>query len=261
MKPVFARLMRRTREALNDGRLAFWLVVLIGVAWEAQALFMVSDPVRAAGARPFIVDDFGAGAAVGQTFRMPQDGLESIRLRFFADRPTRLDVRCKLLTWGGGGGRDPWAGFYEWTATVDLPRGNSWQRFRFTPVAASQAVVFQFRVQKLKAQALESDASGSIPRLGLVGSLDDSLKDGNVIDGSTQITDQDLFFEAQADDSAFSTFRRNANARLPAPLRSKGLQFAILTAFNLAFAGYLYELFVAGPRAESSPAPSLAALR
>jgi len=259
MRSFLARWPARARQAWADGRLVFWLIVLCAAAWEVQALFLVSAPVRAVGAKPYEVESFGAGVPVGQTFRMHHDGLDSVRVQFSAESPARIEIRCKLLTWGGGGGADPWVAFYQWTAPLDLPQGHSWQRFRFTPVAASDDVVYQFQVQRIDPAAALSAEDPSLPRIGLVGSLDDSQKEGNLIDGTTQVIDRDLFFEARADDSGFSTFRRNTNDHLPERLRSKTLQLAMLLLYNLALAVFLRALIVDAPNHHSPAAQTMAA--
>lgn len=99
--------------------------------------------------------------------------------------------------------------------------------------------VYQFRVQRIEARA---ERPGDRPTMGLVGSADDSLKDGNIVDGPTQVVDQDLYFEARADDSAWSTFRRDVSPRLPERLRSMPVQLTILGIYNLALAVVLYAM-------------------
>ena len=229
------------RRFLRDGRLVFWVGLVLGVTCEAYALFIPSSPIRAMSAKPIVLEGFGAGVPVGQTFRMNAEALESVRVQFFASQRTELVVRCKLLT-----AANSWTSVYDWTTRVDLPVGKSWQRFQFPPVVRSDRKIYQFQVQKVEAHVIGSPASGA-PTLGLVASVKEGLPEGNIVDGSVQLVDKALFFEAQSDDAVFSTFRRNVNPQLPEPLRSKILHLAVLAILNWALVVYAYEMIVAGP--------------
>ena len=44
----------------------------------------------AVGRDPFIAQELGATTPIGQTFRMPSDGLYAVDLQFSTDRPTSL---------------------------------------------------------------------------------------------------------------------------------------------------------------------------
>jgi O-antigen ligase len=242
---VATRILQSARVRWHDGRVAVAVILAVGVACEAQALFAATPPLRAAGTKPYIVEDFGAGVPVGQTFRMNSDGLASVRLRFFASQRTAVRFRWRLLTWADS---VPWVPLYEWTTTVELPPGQRWQEFQFPPVTPSDRRVYQFQVQRLESHGAKLDASGTPAVLGLIGSTDDSLRDGNIIDGPIQIVDRDLYFEARADDSAFAILRRNINASLPGRLRSKWVQLMILAFYNAALAVVVYSLVVAGTR-------------
>ncbi|MBI3493580.1 MAG: O-antigen ligase family protein [Acidobacteria bacterium] len=135
---VTARVWESARRLWDDGRIAFYAMLAFGLACEAQALFVATPPIRAAGTKPYIVDDFGAGAPIGQTFRMMSDGLASVRLQFFASRPETLLVKCRLLAWAD---YVKWVPLYEWSATVDLPSGPRWHEFQFPPVIPSDRII------------------------------------------------------------------------------------------------------------------------
>ncbi len=84
---------------------------------------------------------------------------------------------------------------------ADLADGLRWTR------RDNEAGIYQFQVQQIEARAPGRNERGPRPSVGVLASLDDSLKDGSLIVGRLQATDRDLFFEAHSDDSAFADLR------------------------------------------------------
>lgn len=226
---------------LGGGRVALSVVLGLALSWEAHALFSPAAHVRAAGRRPYVVADFGAGVPVGQTFRMPSDGLDAIDVRFFSDQETLLSLRCRLL---GPGDSLPghWSLVQDWTAMIRLPRGSSWHRFAFAPVVPSSNQVYQFQLERVDARGVIPSGQRERPSVAVMGSIDDSLPDGNLVVGPTQVTNRDLFFEANAADSVFEDFRRHAQTQLPTPLRSVMAQLTLLAAYNGAVAVFAFHM-------------------
>lgn len=212
------------------------LVVVAGLTLEARTLFVSSPPIEAHGTKPWTVDQFGAGQPVGETFRPEANGLDETRLQFASNVPARVDVQCWLLTWTGIQ-PDPWGPLYAWRTTLELPAGTSWQRFEFEPVERSERVIYLFRVQLAGYASLRPSDQG--PSIRLIGSEDNSLKDGNAIAGGAQMVERDLMFEAHFDDSAFARFHRETLAYLPKALRRTAAQLAILALYNAAFAAFV----------------------
>lgn len=231
---------------MGGRRLAFLAGLVLAVSWEAHALFSTAAPIRAVGKKPFVVSDFGRGVPIGQTFRMLSDGLDAADVRFISDEVTLLAVKCRLLE---AGGRVPghWSAVRDWTATIRLPRGSSWHRFTFDPVVPSFNRIYQFQVQQIDARAAPPNNAGERPAVGVVGSIDDSLRDGNIVVGETQMVDRDLFFEARAADSTFAEFRRHAQTQLPKPLRSAAAQLTLLAIYNGCLAVFAFHMLVQEP--------------
>lgn len=223
-------------------RVAFLVGLVLAVSWEAHALFSPVARIRAAVRRPFVVTDFGRGVPVGQTFSMSSDGLEAVDVRFFSDVETLLAVRCRLL--GVGDSSNHWVPLYDWTEQVRLPRGPSWRRFTFKPVVPSINQIYLFQMEQIDARVATPREPGRRPSVGVMGSIDDSRKDGNLILGDAQVVDRDLFFEAYADDSVFAEFRRHANPPLPKPLRSAVLQLTLLAGYNCVLAVFAFHMLI-----------------
>jgi hypothetical protein len=227
-------------------RVGFWLLVLAAVSVEAATLFMPRSPLRTAGQRPFIIREFAAGVPIGETFRARSDGLESVDLRLWAERPTSLVLTCRLLTWAGlAPPGSNWVPLYQFTMTRRLPAGESWQHFPFRPVYPSAGQIYQFQVQYVESQALEGTTPGS-PAVGVMGSEDDSFKEGNLIAGPVQIVDRDLLFKARGA-SVYTEFRVRISPLLPKPLRNRGLQLALLGLYNWALATFSFYMIVQAP--------------
>jgi hypothetical protein len=219
--------------------LIWWCMVLIGLTWEARALFYPIALVRAQGVDTFLLDDFGAGAPIGQTFRMLSDGLSAVDLQFSSRTPVSFPVRCRLLIWNAyATSGEKWVALYEWIEQVDLPAGLGRHRFAFSPVVPSDRTVYQFQIQRVLTRR---DPPGT--SIALVGSRDDVLKDGNIIDGREQVVDRDLVFQAYATgDTRFGEFRRRVNDQLPWLLRPAGVQLAVLAIYNWAVVMFAYRL-------------------
>lgn len=246
--------MRQSWRRLRP-RIAFGVLVLLALAWEAYTLFWPTTLVRAAGRQPFAIQEFSAGVPVGQTFRMLTDGLQSVDVAFFADRGTSLVVRCQLLTWEPYA-QDGWAVLYEWVKSIRLSPGSQWQRFVFQPIPHSAMKVYQFRVQQHSVRVLDPSVPIDQPRVSVIGSLDDSLSEGNIILGQYQWIDRDLFFEAHGADSVFSAFRLLDNPEVPRRLRRPSTLLTLLTIYNFVLAVFAYELIVRGPdQAERAGSP------
>ena len=225
---------------MNDrliARILFGVTLASVLVWTAGALFVPSVRVRSEGGRPYLIDTFGAGATIGQTFRSLNDGLNSVQVRFSSPRAASISVRCRLLTWNEATGG--WASLYEWTEAVDLPVGEVWRRFRFPPVLPSDRKVYQFQIQRVA----PSDTA-----VALVGSIDDVLRDGNIVADQEQIVDKDLYFRAGATgDVAFDEFRRRIDAQVPGRLRSRSLQLALLALYACAMSALAFHLIVREP--------------
>jgi hypothetical protein len=230
-----------------SSRVAFLVGLVLAVSWEAHVLFSPAASIRAAGRKPFVVTDFGRGVPVGQTFVMLSDGLDAVDVQFFSDEETLLSLRCRLLGWVGDS-PNHWFPLYDWTAMVRLPRGPSWHRFTFKPVVPSINQSYQFQVEQVDARVASPRDSSRRPSVGVMGSIDDSLKEGNIVLGGAQVIDRDLFFEAHAADSVFAEFRRHARTQLPRPLRSRTAQLTLLGIYNCALAVFAFHLLIGEPK-------------
>lgn len=227
-------------------RIAFGILLVLALAWEIETVFVSTTLVRAEGHESFYVEEFADGVPVGQTFRMLSDGLQSVDVAFLVDRPTLLTLRCRLFTWNSES-RDGWDSVYEWTSTVELSAGPQWSQFSFAPVVHSMSRIYQFQMQQIDAQALDPRAQGSHPRVSVMASVDDSLREGNIILGRFQWVDRDLFFGAHGADSAFEAFHLLDNPEVPKPLRRRNVQIALLSVYTCVLTIFSYYLLVVLP--------------
>ena len=131
---------------------------------------------------------------------------------------------------------------------MNLPTGRSWHRFEFPRVDQSHTKVYQFQIQQLRAEA--TGGSEQSPVGGLVGS-DDSLAEGNIVNGQEHVPDRDLLFRARAtSDAWFPEFRRRINPQIPRPLRHWALQVMLLVVYNAALAIFAFHMVIAMPESD-----------
>jgi len=242
-------------------RLLFFACLAVALSAEGAAIFLPMSAIRAAGERPYVIEDLAAGERVGQTFRILDDGLESVDIELSSTGPASTDIMCRLLgspndAPNDGFGR--WAAIYEWKTTLQLPRGRSWHHFAFRPIFPSRQQVYQFQVEQLDVRALDPKRPGR-PHVGVMASKDDFLKEGNIIVGKEQIIGHDLLFAAHTADE-LTSFRREANPHLPRLLRYLSVQLGLLALYNASLAAFAYCLTIVAPERDSSartvgPAP------
>jgi hypothetical protein len=149
---------------------------------EASAIFRPTSAVLATGPA-YVIEDFARGEPVGQTFRIPDDGLVSVGVQLWADRPASIDIAWRLVGTAQGASNDgsrAWAPAYEMTAPLRLPRGRSAHYFTFNPIIPSARRVYQFQIQQLAVRSLDPTQPGR-PTVGVVASRDDALPEGNVV--------------------------------------------------------------------------------
>jgi hypothetical protein len=224
-------------------RAAFFGVVAGYLAWQYVAFFRSPSTLRIATAPSSVVQEFAAGQPVGETFRSPHDGLESIDLEFTSNAPAAVDVTCRLLGWANNrisDGSGSWAPVIEWPVTLTLPAGRSVQHFAFKTVTPSEGLVYQFQVQQRSVRSLGSRPPGT-PVVGVMASARDEFPDGNIIVGTQQIVDRDLHLDVHAA-NPYGMFRLATNPRLPVKLRNVAVQLGLLAMFNAALVAFAYQV-------------------
>jgi hypothetical protein len=229
-------------------RAAFFLVVAGSLSWQYVAFFQPPSALRIATAPSSVMREFATGQPVGETFRSPHDGLESIDLEFSSSARASVDLTCRLLGWANNrisDGSGSWAAVYEWPVTLTLPAGRSVQHFGFKTITPSEGLVYQFQVQQRSVRPLDSRPPGP-PVVGLMASAHDEFPDGNVIVGTQQIVDRDLHLEVHAA-NPYGMFRLATNPRLPTKLRNVSLQLVVLALFNAALMTFAYQIVIRGP--------------
>ncbi len=229
-------------------RAAFFLAVAGYLTWQYVAFFQPPSPLHIATAPSSVVQEFAAGQPVGETFRSPHDGLESIDLEFTSNAAAAVDVTCRLLGWANNrisDGSGSWAPVIEWPVTLTLPAGRSVQHFAFKTITPSEGLVYQFQVQQRSVRSLGSRPPGP-PVVGLMASARDEFPDGNIIVGTQQIVDRDLHLEVHAA-NPYGMFRLATNPKLPAKLRNVSLQLTALALFNAALMAFAYQVVIRGP--------------
>src|SRR5882762_6894552 len=109
-------------------RVACVVGVVAVLTWQAVVLLTPTSSIRAVGKPAYAIDALSSGQRVGQTFRILEDGLDSVSVQLSSDRTAAIDVVWRLLTparQATGDGAEAWAAMYQGTATRYLPRGRS----------------------------------------------------------------------------------------------------------------------------------------
>jgi hypothetical protein len=180
---------------------------LLGIQCGAYFLRAVDD-VAAAGHKPALVREFGAGAPVSQSFLVPRDGLHALTIALSSDQPAL--VACDIILVRKGVLADwPDEPILTRQLDVSIQAGVTRERIEFPPVSRSKARTFvaTFRVRSLMPHA---SAKGE-PHVALSAWGDDALRGGTLTVGGqdrwgalaiTAQTDPPTRFERTRDDLA-----------------------------------------------------------
>ena len=164
-----------------------------------------------------VIEAFGTGAAISQTFvpRVPE--LVGLSLWFYAAERQTGVVRCELAV-EAGQGFEP---LYRWVETVDFD-GPTRHTFTFPPVVPESARRLRFEV------TLTTPADGV---LGVEAAVADTIRPGFLqVDGQEQWGD--LRFRTRTV-SRFRVFEAAAQD-LPRPFREPSVMFVLLAIYNWA---------------------------
>lgn len=224
------------RESRRWRRAVLPVLCALAVAGELYGLFLRdTDRIEVTGRKPTVLREFGAGAAVAQTFSMVGDGLRSIRVQISSDRPVSLRVACEVFRRTDGPPGEYERVFIS-TTKVKQGAGRAWHSFTFPPIQESAARGYKFQLQSLGPPP--PDAA----KVGLVASLDDALPGDTLVTGEREQWG-DLVFEAHgARMTAYDWFRLHTTSALPAPLRPVPIQLLLLLAYNGALVIFAYRM-------------------
>jgi hypothetical protein len=213
---------------IRSRRTWFVLACVAIVVWEFDALFLE----RSTGSRvrkSTVVNEFGAGETVSQTFVSESDGLAGFTVWMRPDGAGEFatEVRCEL-SWGEGTDFVP---VYRWTEWVRIA-GPTAHTFRFPLVERSGGRTFRVDLRRLRPVA---------GQLGLEASLDDAARPGALyVDGREQWGD--LRFKARLA-SRYRTFLVQAHG-MPDLLRRSGVHLSLLALCNWALMTFAYYVVV-----------------
>jgi hypothetical protein len=225
-------------------RVLFLLTLAAAIVAKSWALFLPSSNLGVAGPRPYVIESFREGEPVGQSFRILDDGLESVDIALSSTEPAVVDLRWRLFGTSAKALRN-WAVIYSAERRLRVPRGRSWHHFTFIPIFPSEKKIYQFQVEPQGIRPVDA-RSARAPVVGVVASAEDSLTDGNVLLGTAQDIHHDLFIKARTA-TPFTRFRMFANMLLPRPLRNLGVQLALLAMGTWLLAVFAFEMTVRGP--------------
>jgi hypothetical protein len=226
-----------TRRAFE--RVLFGVVVAAGLVYESTVLFWPSSTLRAAGVKPYVINDLAKGDRVGQTFRSPEDDVDAVDVELSTERAAEIDLTFRLLGWTPSKPDDQWLPIYESREIIRLPNGTSWHHFAFRPLLRSEKQIYQWQLQQNGVRS--RDDNPAPPTVGVVASDDGALTDGNVVISGLQLPDRDLMYAAYTANE-FDRFRIRANPNLPRPVRAASVQLSLLALYNVAVIVFAYEL-------------------
>jgi hypothetical protein len=177
--------------------------------------------IVAAGPHRTAVSDFGAGEPIAQTFTIPDNGLQEIRVLTSTPRSTRADLAWTLSVQRG----TAWVPIISARRAVDLPAGDHWQAIRFPAVEDSAGSSYRLDL-RLPRPGPDTQA------IALAASLDDAHPGGFLA-----VNDQerwgDLVFETRAtEDTVAGRFIAGPATALPRPLNSLVTWAGILAVLN-----------------------------
>lgn len=222
--------LRSSIMAAPERRAAFVGGCVLLFGWQAWALFVrePGPPVEVQDANAIVIEAFGDGAAVGQTFVPMSERLDGLTVWFRSTEPRAATVRCELA----GEVEQTFEPLYRWTEAVTV-NGRTPHTFAFPPVEPSFGRPMRFTV------ALIESASAPV---GIEASAGDAMRPGVLlIDGREQWGD--LCFRTRAA-TRFRALMAVAGG-LPGPIRDPAIAFALLAIYNWAVMTFVYFMVVA----------------
>lgn len=208
-------------------RVAFVGVCGLVFCWQIYALF-VRQPGPTIGvpeANITVVEEFGAGATVDQTFTPEAAQLDGLTVWFVADAPGQVTVRCELAA----DEQQAFQPLYRWTEVVAVD-GRTRRTFAFPPVARSYHRSMRFSL-----------AATTPTQIGIEASRSDELRPGFLrIDGREQWGDLHFRTRSATRFRAFTAVARD----LPQPLRDARVALVLLAIYNWATMTFVYFMVV-----------------
>ena len=225
-------------------------VVLAG--YEIWTFFVrESAAVAIEGSHRRLIDEFGRGAQISQSFQMIGNGLRAIDVQLAADRPATVLIRCELseITF-------PWSGPpiapQTWFETIKHVSGADWRRISLPPLEPSNTRTFALRLQVIAAVRDGDDAvrdfrhpsADGRPQVAIVASKE-NLSGGGVLSISGQQRTGSLFLRAHTRSrTAYQRLRADVAPSLPPALRHPAVQIALAIAYQWALLTVVYALIV-----------------
>jgi hypothetical protein len=231
-------------------RLVFGAACVVLALYEMWTFFVREAPaVSIQGSHRRLVEEFGRGAPISQAFLMIGNGLRAIDVRFDADTPATLLMRCELTQIPTPGTTEPVVA-RAWFETVKRISGTEWRRLSFPAVEASNARSFVLRLQLIRAVAADGDPAAALmrapadgdPRVAVLAS-----KENVVVGGVLSIADRrqngSLFLRAfTRTRTAYSRFRADVAPTLPGVLKNPIVELAILIVYQWALLTVIFSV-------------------
>jgi hypothetical protein len=233
-------------------RLAFGAVCVVLALYETWTFFLSDAPaVSIQGNHRRDVEAFGRGVPIAQSFLMVGNGLRNIDVRFDADTPATLLLRCELAQIAMPWTTEPLVS-REWFENVKRISGTEWRRLSFPAIEASNARSFVLRLQVIRAVAADGDPAARMrlpadaPRVAILASKE-NIVGGGVMSVSDRPQNGSLFLRAYtANRTAYSRFRADVAPTLPGVLKNPVVELAILIAYQWALLRVVFSVLAGG---------------
>jgi hypothetical protein len=247
-------------------RLAFGAVCVVLALYEAWTFFLREAPaVSIEGNHRRDVDEFGRGVPVSQTFVMIGNGLRGIDVRFDADTPATLLVRCELAQIATPGVTEPLVS-REWFENVKRVSGTEWRRLSFPAIASSNGRSFVLRLQVIRAVVADGDPAARMrlpadaPPVAIVASKE-NIVGGGMLSISERPQNGSLFLRAfTTTRTAYSRFRADVAPTLPGALKNPIVELAILIGYQWALLAVIFSVLTGADGGAMVPGATTAAV-
>jgi hypothetical protein len=246
-------------------RVLFAAACVVLSAYEIWTFFVRETPALSIqGSHRRLVDEFGRGEPISQTFLMIGNGMKAIDVQFAANQPVTVLLRCELVQMPTYGSADA-VSSYTWFATVKRLSGAEWRRISFPPVEMSNTRSFELRLQLIRAVTADDDGTRQLmhpppdggPAVAILASKE-NLFGGGVLSIADKRQSGSLFLRAfTRSRTAYERFRADVAPTLPSVLKNPVVELALLIGYQWALLTVIYAVLLGSGRDALAKLPEL----
>jgi hypothetical protein len=240
-------------------RLRRWLIpaLLCSVGWSVEVYTLAyykTTHLDARGAHPVLLEAFGERAPITQTFTMPTDGFDAVRVRLSSSGTIDVTFDWKLSQQWQENAFTPLFGNRQ---TVHMTAGQRWATVAFPAIVNSADKIYKLDLQVAASEPPTVGAPGGERRAVAIAASLDHVVHGGFLTVGDEESWGDLVFDTHAvGDTILGRFWLRTAPGLPAPLRRGAVLWAALVFYNFLLAVFVIQLWPtrSPPPASDSPA-------